>query len=125
MAGRSTGAARWLVLTRLLTAIRAAVTPGTPGLMDRLAAVPRMVGATVRGRYSGTSRWRLLAMLGALLYVVSPIDLVPEGLLAFVGLADDAVVIAWMAAALVTDTEDYLVWERGSQHQTVPSHVVS
>jgi uncharacterized membrane protein YkvA (DUF1232 family) len=112
------------MLTRLLTAIRATVTPGSPGLMERLAAVPRMVGATLRGQYVGTSRWRLLALLGALLYVVSPVDLVPEGLLAFVGLADDAVVLAWMAAALVTDTEDYLVWERASRHSTVPSHVV-
>ncbi len=103
-------------------AVRSALTPGTPGLLERAAAVPRMVGATLRGEYAGTTRWHLLALFGGLLYVLSPIDLVPEGLLAVIGLADDAVLLAWMAAALVTDTEDFLHWERG--RHTVPSHVV-
>ena len=59
------------------------------------------------------------------------------------GLADDAVLLAWMAAALVTDTEKFLAWERHPQdatgwqswgggpqdaptatYQTVRSHVV-
>lgn len=122
MAARSAGAARWMALSKLVMAVRAALTPGTPGIVERLSAVPRMVGATLRGEYAGVTRWRLLALFGALLYVVSPVDLVPEGLLTVVGLADDAVVIAWMAAALVTGTEDFLHWERG--RQTVPSHVV-
>ncbi len=103
-------------------AVRSALTPGTPGLLERVSAVPRMVAATLRGQYAGMSRVRLLALFGALLYVVSPIDLVPEGLLAVIGLADDAVLIAWMAAALVSDTENFLHWERGMR--TVPSHVV-
>ncbi|MGV1008772.1 MAG: YkvA family protein [Dermatophilaceae bacterium] len=111
-----------MALSRLVMAVRGAVTPGTPGIMQRLAAVPRMVGASLRGEYAGMTRWRMLGLVCALVYVVSPIDLLPEGLLSVVGLADDAAVIAWMAAVLVAGTEDFLHWERGGQ--TVRSHVV-
>jgi uncharacterized membrane protein YkvA (DUF1232 family) len=102
-----------------------------------------MIRATVRGEYAGMTRTHLVGLLGALLYVVSPVDLMPEGLLAVFGLADDAVLLAWMAAALVTDTEDFLAWERRPQdapswqsatgrpqdaptgaYETVRSHVV-
>ena len=37
-------------------------------------------------------------VLGAVAYVVSPIDLIPELALSVFGLADDAVVVSWIAA---------------------------
>lgn len=131
MAARSAGAARWGALSRLVLAVRTSARPGSPGLAQRAAAVPRMIRATVRGEYAGMTRTHLVGLLGALLYVVSPIDVMPEGLLAVFGLADDAVLLAWMAAALVTDTEDYLAWERRPQdapawaQDAVRSHVVT
>ena len=61
-------------------------------------------------------RRRLLGMLAALVYIVSPVDLVPEGLFTVFGLADDAMLVAWLASALVNDTEAFLHWERGLSH---------
>jgi uncharacterized membrane protein YkvA (DUF1232 family) len=55
-------------------------------------------------------------MLAALVYIVSPVDLVPEGLFTVFGLADDAMLVAWLASALVNDTEAFLHWERGLSH---------
>jgi uncharacterized membrane protein YkvA (DUF1232 family) len=103
---------RWGALRSLATAFRTATRPGTPGVATRLKALPRLVWATFRGEYAGTSRARLLAIVGALLYVVSPVDLVPELVLPFIGLGDDAVVISWIAVALINDTESFLSWER-------------
>jgi len=108
----ATKSLRWGALRSLATAIRTATRPGTPGVGTRLTALPRLVWATFRGEYAGTSRARLLAIVGALVYVVSPIDLIPELFLPFVGLADDAVVISWIAVALINDTESFLSWER-------------
>jgi uncharacterized membrane protein YkvA (DUF1232 family) len=105
-------ALRWGALRSLATAFRAATRPGTPGVGTRLTALPRLVWATFRGEYQGTSRGRLLAIIGALLYVISPVDLVPELVLPFIGLGDDAVVIGWIAVALINDTESFLRWER-------------
>jgi hypothetical protein len=82
-----------------------------PGLGVRLAAMPRMIWATLRGRYDGGTRLFLMG-LGAL-YVVSPIDMIPELFLAFAGLVDDFVVIAWIAGAFLAETDRFLAWEQG------------
>ncbi len=75
-----------------------------------------MLRASRRGEYDGltTSRAGLMAL--AAVYVVSPIDLVPEGLLLLLGLADDAVVVAWLAGALLDETERFIAWEKARQN---------
>jgi uncharacterized membrane protein YkvA (DUF1232 family) len=88
-----------------------------------VAALPRLVWATIRGEYSGTSGWRLVGILAGLLYVISPIDLVPELFLPLVGLGDDALVIGWIAASLINETESFLGWEQ-ERSRTVRGHVV-
>lgn len=113
----------------IVTAVRTAMRPGSPGLGERAAAVPRLVRATFRGDYTGSTRGRLLMVLGAIAYVVSPIDVVPEAFLTVFGLADDAMVVSWIAATLVNETESFLGWERSvsrgaGSEQTVPGHVV-
>ena len=113
----------------LATAVRIATRPGGPSLVERAQAVPRLVRAVRSGEYTGTSAGRLLMIAGAAGYLVSPVDLLPEALLGAFGLADDAVVGSWLAAQLVTETEDFLAWERatgrGSGHgASVPSEVV-
>lgn len=114
---------RWGAFRSLATAFRTATRPGTPGVGVRLASLPRLAWATIRGEYSGTSRGRLLAIVAALLYVISPIDLVPEMFVPLLGLGDDALVISWIAASLINDTESFLGWER-ERARTVRGHVV-
>ena len=89
-----------------------------------MASLPRLVRATVRGEYAGTTRGRLLALVAALLYVVSPIDLVPEMFLPVLGLGDDALVIGWIAARVINETESFLTWER-NRDRTVRGHVIT
>jgi uncharacterized membrane protein YkvA (DUF1232 family) len=117
------GAMRWGALRSLGRAFRTAVRPGTPGMGERLTAVPRLVSATFRGDYPGTSSGRLVAIFAAILYVVSPVDLVPELVLPLLGLADDAVVISWVAASLINETESFLGWER-DRDRTVQGEVI-
>jgi uncharacterized membrane protein YkvA (DUF1232 family) len=71
-----------------------------------------MVGASLRPRhrYDGLRRVTLMAV--ALLYVVWPLELIPELLLGPVGLIDDAVVIGWLAGAVLSETGRFLEWER-------------
>src|ERR1035437_6806519 len=103
---------RWGVLLSLANAFRTATRPGTPGVGTRLTSLPRLVRATIRGEYTGTSRLRLLLIAGALLYLISPMDLVPVVLVPLVGLGGDALVISWIAASLINATESFLRWER-------------
>ena len=104
--------ARTAALMGLVRALRGGARAGGPGLGERLLSVPRLVRSTWRGDYAGITRGRLAALSAALLYVVSPFDLVPEAVLPLVGLADDAVVLAWVAGALLRETDSFLRWER-------------
>lgn len=102
---------RLLLARSLMTAVRSLTRPGSPSLGVRAGAVPRLVRAVSSGQYRGMSMARLGLLAVALAYIISPVDLLPEGLLAVFGLADDAMVLTWLAAALVTETESFLAWE--------------
>lgn len=104
---------RVVLLTTFYRATRLAMRPDGPSVVQRLSSVPRLVSSALSGRYSGTSVGRLAMMAAAVVYVISPIDLMPEGALLLFGVLDDAMVLTWLAAALVTETESFLTWERG------------
>jgi uncharacterized membrane protein YkvA (DUF1232 family) len=91
---------------------------GGPSMGTRLRALPRMLMATMRRQYDGL--WRLVLMAGALVYIVWPLDLVPEMLLGPIGLIDDAVVVAWLAGAVLSETGRFLRWEQLRLQQAAP-----
>jgi uncharacterized membrane protein YkvA (DUF1232 family) len=103
------------------TALVRAFRPDSAGIGRRIAAVPRMIGATARGEYDGKSR--LAMVLVSAVYIVSPVDLVPEGFLFLLGLVDDAAVAAFLAGALLDETERFLEWER--KRDAIPGYVVA
>lgn len=102
---------RVMAAAALAGAVREAAPPGSPSLWRRARAIPRMIHAVRSGAYTGLSSGRLALLLAGVGYVVSPVDLVPEGLLLVLGLVDDAVVLGWVAVTLVRETEDFLAWE--------------
>ncbi|MEV5412033.1 DUF1232 domain-containing protein [Thermopolyspora sp. NPDC052614] len=85
--------------------------PGAAGLMARVRAVPRMLRGTLRGDYPHLSM-RKLGMMGlGVAYILSPIDVVPD-FLAVLGVADDFGVFLWLMTALLSESGQYLDWER-------------
>lgn len=130
---RSTRTASVVGLAR---ALRAATRPGEPDLKEHLGCVPRLVRSIMLGEYHGTTRARLGTVAMGVVYVVSPIDLVPEMFLPFVGLADDALVLGWVVRRVLGETGDFLRWERSrpgaprtggatpAADDVVPGHVV-
>jgi uncharacterized membrane protein YkvA (DUF1232 family) len=117
--------AKTLRRTAAFTALARALMSGArggPSISRRLAALPRMLAATARGQYDGGLRVAL--MTGAALYVVSPIDLVPEAFLTVFGLVDDAVMITWLAGTVLSETERFLEWEK-RRDAVVPGSVVA
>lgn len=124
---------RMTAFAALWQALRGRRGTDAPPLPVQLAALPRMVAASLRGAYPGLDRGRLLMMLGALAYVVSPVDVLPEAMLLLVGLTDDAVVLSWLAGAVLAETQAFLAWEAGrpaeghhraGHHRVVPGEVV-
>jgi len=104
--------ARTASLLALIRALRGATRPGEPQLREHVAAVPRLVRATLRGEYHGTTRARLGSIALAVLYVASPVDVLPEVLLGVAGLVDDAVVLSFVVTRVLGETGSFLAWER-------------
>lgn len=105
-------------------AAAAAMSEGPTGFGARVASIPRLLRDTFNGSYDGLTRGRLGLMLLALLYILSPIDLVPEALLTIPGLADDAAVGAWLVAAVMGATTAYRAWESGQVPPATDPRVV-
>ena len=105
---------RMTALKALAQALFGSRAPGAPSVGTRLAAVPRMLSMGLSGRYPHlhTSRVALAGL--ALLYVVSPVDLVPELIVPLVGLGDDALVAAWLAGVVLSETDTFLAWEKAA-----------
>jgi uncharacterized membrane protein YkvA (DUF1232 family) len=125
------GMRRTAAFTALWKALRGQRRPDGPGVGEQLGAVPRMVRATLSGRYTGLERSRIALMLLALVYIISPVDLVPEAALLLVGLTDDAMVLAWLSGAVLSETQAFLEWERAAEpgaarhaDRVVPGQVV-
>ena len=83
---------------------------GGPSLGKRLAALPRMMKASAKGEYDGGMRVAMMAAATA--YVISPIDVIPEAFFLVFGLADDAIMITWLAGTVLAETERFLEWEK-------------
>ena len=112
--------AKTLKRTAAFTALGRALMSGArggPSLSKRLAALPRMLKATAKGEYDGGMRVALMAAATA--YVVSPIDVIPEAFLLVLGLADDALMITWLAGTVLAETERFLEWEKQQQRTVV------
>jgi uncharacterized membrane protein YkvA (DUF1232 family) len=117
--------AKTLKRAAAFTALAKALTAGArggPSISKRLAALPRMLKATAKGQYDGGLRVAMMAAATA--YVVSPVDVVPEAFLFVLGLADDAVMIAWLAGSVLSETERFLEWEK-ARETILPGSVVT
>jgi uncharacterized membrane protein YkvA (DUF1232 family) len=108
-------AGRFAVLSAVVAALRGARAAGAPPLGERVRAIPRLVVATVSGRYSGVGRGRLAGLAAGALYVISPVDLMPEIILPLIGLGDDLVVLTFVVSGLLVETERFIAWERAGK----------
>jgi uncharacterized membrane protein YkvA (DUF1232 family) len=104
--------AKTLGRTAAFTALAKALMTGArggPSIGKRLAALPRMIKASAKGEYDGGMRVAMMAAATA--YVVSPIDVIPEAALLIFGLADDALMMTWLAGSVLDETGRFLEWE--------------
>jgi uncharacterized membrane protein YkvA (DUF1232 family) len=116
----SVKASRFAVLSAVFAALRGVRTPGAPSIGERARAVPRMIGATLTGRYRGVGLGRLAALAAGAVYVISPMDLLPEIFLPLIGLGDDLVVLTFVVSGLLVETEQFIAWEQARSGVQAP-----
>jgi uncharacterized membrane protein YkvA (DUF1232 family) len=91
---------------------RAQKGPGPVGNpIQRAKALPRLWKAWRGGKYPDLPRSQVLLWVVSLVYLVSPIDVLPE-FLPVIGVTDDAGVLVWLLSSLSIASGSYLRWEK-------------
>ncbi|SDP92922.1 YkvA family protein [Lentzea jiangxiensis] len=79
--------------------------------VQRLKALPRLWRTWRSGKYPELPRSQVVMWAVALVYLVSPIDVLPE-FLPLIGVTDDAGVLVWLLSSLSVASGSYLRWEK-------------
>jgi len=73
----------------------------------------RLLKSWRSGKYTGIATRHLTAMVAAIIYVISPFDLIPD-FFPVAGYIDDAAVIAWLFDDLGDELAKFRKWEKQS-----------
>ncbi|GAA2740317.1 MULTISPECIES: YkvA family protein [Kitasatospora] len=88
--------------------------PGAPGLGARLFAVPRLLRDVLARRYPGIGPGKLGLLAAAVaLYLLSPIDAIPD-FIPVLGWTDDTAVLLWFLTGLTRESGRYVEWARAA-----------
>jgi uncharacterized membrane protein YkvA (DUF1232 family) len=79
-------------------------------VVDDLRAMVRLVVAYAKGDYRDISGETLVLVVGAMIYVVSPLDLIPD-FVPVAGYADDAAVVLWVVQKVRGEIDAFRSWE--------------
>ena len=88
--------------------------PIAGGMLSEIPVLISLVKAYIEKRYANVPIGTVIAIVGALLYFLSPIDLVPD-LLPAIGLVDDAAVIALALKLVHDDVKEYQSWKEENE----------
>lgn len=71
----------------------------------------------INGKYTDIDRKTVVAVIGSLLYFLSPVDLIPDFILGF-GFLDDVFVIGYVYKKIAVEIDKYEAWQ-DSQRPTI------
>ena len=80
-------------------------------LKEKFLLLGRLLKAHVTGQYQIQSFRVLLILLATIIYLVNPLDLIPDFIFG-VGLADDLAVVTWAYQAISTEVNAFARWEK-------------
>jgi uncharacterized membrane protein YkvA (DUF1232 family) len=87
-------------------------------LLERAKLLLSMIRDYAAGRYREVPYWVIGAAAFALLYVLSPVDLIPD-LIPGIGYLDDAAVVALCLKMIETEFAKYREWKKLRELETV------
>ena len=77
---------------------------------DRILLMIRMIRAQFSGTYTDFPWKSLVMMVAALIYFITPFDLIPDFIPAL-GLTDDISIVYWVYQSIREDIERFEIWE--------------
>ena len=70
----------------------------------------RLIRAYSRGEYRNVTESSLVVIVAAIIYLVNPLDLIPDAI-PVLGFLDDATVLALAVRRTRQDLDDFMTWE--------------
>jgi uncharacterized membrane protein YkvA (DUF1232 family) len=93
------------------------------GFVKKIPDIFRMVRMWKRGQYPMRSIDMILPLLG-MLYVISPIDILPDFALPVLGIMDDLAVLSLVIPKLIREVDKFLIWETERKYSTAGAKVI-
>lgn len=82
-------------------------------------AMLRLIRAHYRGEYRKVTMQNLVMIIGAVIYVLTPLDLIPDWI-AGLGFLDDATVLGFVVRRTRQTLDDFMQWEAESVMRPAP-----
>jgi uncharacterized membrane protein YkvA (DUF1232 family) len=105
-------------LSRLLTSVLAYAKKNKSAVRAFLKDVIllwEMVNAWFKGEYRTIPKKTLILIIVALIYFVTPLDLIPDWLPG--GFIDDAALLTWIMKSIASDIHKFNIWKRDIKHR--------
>jgi uncharacterized membrane protein YkvA (DUF1232 family) len=83
------------------------------GMLSQLKTCVRLIRAYAKGDYKQVSWESMVVLVGAVLYVASPIDLIPDAI-PVAGILDDATVLSFALRMVHEEVQEFLAWEKAT-----------
>jgi uncharacterized membrane protein YkvA (DUF1232 family) len=93
------------------------------GFIKKIPDIFRMVKMWRKGSYPMRSIDIILPLIG-LLYVISPIDLLPEVAVPVIGVLDDLAVLSLAIPKLIKEVDKFLLWEAEQNYNSDITKVI-
>jgi uncharacterized membrane protein YkvA (DUF1232 family) len=99
------------ILKRVLAKVQsyASVQSFTRDAKTQLQTIVRLLSAYAKKEYTGISKINAVLSLAALLYFLSPVDIIPDILA--IGLLDDLALLTWVYSNMRSEIDAFLEWE--------------
>lgn len=91
---------------------------GFQQLKNLMLVFMRMVRAYIRGDYRDISRKSIIIGVAVLLYLVTPLDIIPD-FIPVIGLMDDISLMAWFVDAFSKEITKYREWETHTSYENI------
>ena len=87
--------------------------------VTEIKSLVRLVDAYRRGDYRDIDAGDVRKIVAGLVYLVMPVDVVPDFLGPVLGFVDDIVVLRWIIRTLRNEIQRFEAWERGEGRDVV------
>ena len=92
--------------------------PGIGQYMSDIACMVSLVRSYIKNEYTDIPIGTIISIVSTLIYLLSPVDLIPD-FIPLAGYLDDLALLSWVLKLIHSDVEEYKKWRSENNKQIV------